>query len=71
MIDNGHKGTWADALTPDHRSLRVLTDKALHDDGLAAKVMQWHGLATMGAARDMIGAEKLRRTQGTSWDGKR
>jgi hypothetical protein len=71
MIDDGVDGTWRDALAPDHRSLRVLTDKELHDDGLAAKVMQWHGLATMGEARDMVGKEKLRRTQKTSWDGTR
>jgi len=69
MIDDGQAGTWAEALQPDHRSLRTLSDKALHDPHLIEKVMQWHGLATQGEALQLVAAEKHRRTQETNWNG--
>ena len=69
MIDNSHDGAWADALQPDHRSLKTLTGKELNDRLLPAKLMQWHGLTYASEARDMIAAERLRRTRETNWNG--
>jgi hypothetical protein len=69
MIDNGQAGAWADALQPDHRSLAFMTDKELNAPGIMEKLMRWHGLKYAYEARDMLAAEKKRRTQETNWNG--
>lgn len=61
MIDNGEGSNWSRALTPDHRSLKFLTDKELHDPFILSRIQQWHG-CTMGDALAMRGAECRRRT---------
>jgi hypothetical protein len=72
MIDiDSHKGSWAAKLSPTRPSLRVLTDKALHDPKLTERVRLSHGLATQGEALAFIGAEKKRRTEIATWDGTR
>lgn len=63
MIDNSDPGTWTEAMQPDRRSLKVLTDRELHDPRLPENVARWHGLSTMQVARDMITSEKRRRVE--------
>ena len=63
IIDTeSHKGAWEEALAPTHPSLRVLSQKELHDPWLIERIRISHGLATMAAARDMVAAEVKRRT---------
>jgi hypothetical protein len=70
MIDtDSHPGAWADALQPDHRSLRTMTEQELNAPGIIAKLMRWHGLQYAYEARDILAAERLRRTRETHWDG--
>lgn len=69
MIDNGQPGTWQDAMQPDHRSLKTITDRELGDKHLNDKVMRWHGLKYAFEARDMIAAERQRRTREVHWNG--
>lgn len=63
MIDDSEPGAWERALRPDHRDIRFLSDKELHGPFIIEQVQQWHGLATLAEARDMVGAEVRRRTQ--------
>ena len=70
MIDDqSQDGSWERALQPDNRSLRTLTDRELGDKHLPDRVMQWHGLTYGYEARDMIAAERTRRTSETVWNG--
>ena len=63
MIDrNSDAGSWATAMAPTHPSLRVLSQKELHDPALIERIRQSHGLATLAEARDMIAAEAMRLT---------
>jgi len=67
MIDDGQAGAWASALLPTHPSLRILTDGELHSPDLIAKVQRDYACETMGEARDIIAAEKMRRTTSTDF----
>ena len=64
MIDrDSDAGSWLEAMAPDHRSIKALTDRELQDPRLPENVARWHGLSTMQEARDMIADEKLRRVE--------
>jgi hypothetical protein len=65
MIDNGDPGTWQSATLPDHRSLKLIPHSDLHSPFIYENVRRWHGLATLGEARDMVAAECKRRTTTT------
>ena len=70
MIDReSDDGAWEEARAPTHPSLRVLSQKELHDPWLIERIRQSHGLATLGEARDMIAAEAYRRTTTTNFGG--
>ena len=68
MIDReSDDGAWEEALAPTHPSLRVLSQKELHDPWLIERVQREHGLPTMADARNMIAAEIMRRTTTTNY----
>jgi len=64
MIDTGEGPTWTEALAPDHRSLKHLSDKDLQAPFIIENIARWHG-CTLAQARDAKGKELLRRTQTT------
>ncbi len=63
MIDTG-EGNWTEAMLPDRRSLKLVSDHDLKSMGAIERVSRWHGVS-LGTARDMIGAELRRRTMTT------
>ncbi len=63
MIDTG-EGNWAEAMLPDHRSLKHLSDKDLHGPFIIEQIARWHN-CSLAEARDMKGKELLRRTKTT------
>ena len=63
MIDAG-EGNRAEALAPDHRSLRFLKDSDLHGPFIIEQIARWHN-CSLAEARDMKGKELLRRTKTT------
>jgi len=64
MIDTGEGPTWTEALAPDHRSLKFLTDEQLHSPFIIENICIWWS-CTLAEARDAKGAELRRRTQTT------
>lgn len=64
MIDTGEGPNWQNALAPDHRSLKHLSDKDLHGPFIVERIAQWWG-CTLAEARDAKGKELLRRTKTT------